>query len=337
MSSFVKTNIVSSIQDNGNNTTKILRNPWDVVILNDTIWTAVNGSWTLQQYTIEGVFLKSVFVTAISDFNRPTGLVAYNGNSFLYLNGSGVMTPSKLITVTETGTINAYDPASTVNVAPITFSDPTKVFTGCDIYNDQLYVANFASGFVEVYNGTFSHTSQFTDTAMTSIGYAPYNVKFINGNLYVTYAKQTPTKRDNVPGIGFGYVDIFSPDGTYIKRFANRDTLNVPWAILPYRVMINGNLIDVVLIGNFGDGKINMFTTNGTFVGFLHDSNGIEFMIDGLWGFVEWQGSGNRTAIYFVAGINDENDGVIGNLTIGNMVFGNMNIGHLTIRSLNIT
>jgi uncharacterized protein (TIGR03118 family) len=303
---------VSSIQGNGNNTTKILRNPWDVVILNDTIWTSVNGSWTLQQYTLDGVFLKSVFVTAISDFNKPTGLVTYNGNSFLYLNGSGVMTPSKLITVTETGTINAYDPVSTVNVAPITFSDSIKVFTGCDIFNDLLYVANFISGFVEVYNGTFSHVSQFTDEAMTSIGYAPYNVKFINGNLYVTFAKQDPTKHFSVFGSGYGYVDIFSPDGTYIKRFANRDTLNAPWAIMPYRIMINNDFVNVILVGNFGDGKISVFTTDGTLLGFLHDANGTSFVIDGLWGFTEWQGKGNRDTIYFVAGINNRADGLIG-------------------------
>lgn len=314
MSSFVKTNIVSSIRDNGNNTTKILRNPWDVVILNDTIWTTVNGSWTLQQYTLDGIFLKSVFVTAISDFNRPTGLVTYNGSSFLYPNGLGVMTPSKLITVTETGTINAYDPASTVNVAPITYSDPTKIFTGCDIFNDRLYVTNFASGFVEVYNGTFSNISQFTDAEMTSIGYAPYNAKFINGNLYVTFAKQDITKRFSVFGTGNGYVDIFSPDGTYIKRFANRDTLNAPWAIMPYRVMRNNNLTDVILVGNFGDGKISIFATDGTLLGFAHDINGTQFVIDGLWGFTEWQGKGNRDTIYFVAGINNRVDGVIGSL-----------------------
>lgn len=311
--SFEKLNLVSDIQYNAREVQKKLKNPWDIVSTNDSIWAAVNGTWALHRYTLNGEFVKSVFVVATSGFNTPTGLVKYDGTGFLLTKGT-ITAPSKLITVNESGTINSYNPDVDPNTAPIVFSDGSKVFKGCDICKEKLYVTNFASGFVEIYDNTFKFMYQFTDTSLTDVGYAPYNIKVINDELFVTFAKQDADKHDGVSGDGYGYVDVFSLDGTFDRRFANRDTLNEPWAIMQYKLRINQKRCCVILIGNFGNGKINIFTSSGRFVGYLSDCNKNPFMIDGLWGLASICEDGHYGDIYFAAGINDESDGLIGKL-----------------------
>jgi uncharacterized protein (TIGR03118 family) len=321
MSKFEKINLVSTIQYNANVLESRLIDPRGVVATYDSIWIAVNGSWTLQQYTLSGTFMKNVVVEAINDFNTPTGLVAYNGTSFSLskkptLSKEPSSQSSNLIVVNESGTINAYN--STINplLAPIVFYDPKKVFKGCEIYNDRLFVTNFASGFIEIYDGSFTFVSQFTDSSLMDAGFAPHNIKLVNRQFYITFAKQNSDLTDSVSRIGLGYVDIFSIDGIFISRFANRDTLNNPWAIMPYRLMIDDKLTDVILISNLGDGKINTFTISGEFVGYLCDTRNFPFVVDGLWGIAEWQGEGNNNSIYFTSGIDNNTGGLMGKLTL---------------------
>ena len=74
---------------------------------------------------------------------------------------------------------------------------------------------------------------------------------------------QDTAKHDEVPGAGLGYVDVFDFSGNFVSRFASAGALNAPWgiAVAPSGF---GSLAGDVLIGNFGDGKINIFTPNGT-------------------------------------------------------------------------
>ena len=48
--------------------------------------------------------------------------------------------------------------------------------------------------------------------------------------LYVTYARVGPDGRSQA-GQGKGYVNIFRPDGSLVKRFASKDELNAPWGV----------------------------------------------------------------------------------------------------------
>jgi uncharacterized protein (TIGR03118 family) len=70
-----------------------------------------------------------------------------------------------------------------------------------------------------------------------------------------------------------------------------------------------GNLnSNMLLVGNFGDGKINAYNVNTKkFVGQLFHRKGQPLQFDGLWSllFVD-----NR--LYFTAGINHEADGLFG-------------------------
>ncbi|MDP9301686.1 MAG: hypothetical protein M3P43_12465, partial [Actinomycetota bacterium] len=42
-------------------------------------------------------------------------------------------------------------------------------------------------------------------------GYGPFGIQAINGNIFVTYAKQDPTSTDELHGPGLGFVDMFDP------------------------------------------------------------------------------------------------------------------------------
>jgi uncharacterized protein (TIGR03118 family) len=157
----------------------------------------------------------------------------------------------------------------------------------------------------------------FTDPQIPS-GFAPFNVQNIDGMLYVTYAKQMgPDNEDDQPGMGNGYVDIFKPDGSLVKRFASQGKLNSPWgiAMAPEGFGLGHNTI---LIGNFGDGKINYYNSHGDFQGQLKDEKGKVIVIDGLWA-ITFPGDNvtsiNSDWLFFTAGPNDEEHGLFGYLT----------------------
>src|SRR4051794_21556348 len=80
-----------------------------------------------------------------------------------------------------------------------------------------------------------------------------------------------------------------------------------------------GELSGLLLVGNFGDGKINAFNpTTGAFVRTLTDAKGNPVVVDGLWALAFGNGGPgfDRNKLYFTAGLNDEADGLFGSLTV---------------------
>jgi hypothetical protein len=69
-------------------------------------------------------------------------------------------------------------------------------------------------------------------------------------------------------------------------------------------------------VGNFGDGKINVFDSTGVFKGQLQN-NESPIVIDGLWA-LDFPNNEKPTAdpnkLYFTAGPMDENHGLFGYL-----------------------
>jgi uncharacterized protein (TIGR03118 family) len=146
-----------------------------------------------------------------------------------------------------------------------------------------LYAADFHGGQVEVFDSSFALVSQFTDPLIPE-GYAPFNVVNIGNRLFVTFAKQKlPDKMDDDPGPGHGYLVVFDTSGNVLRRFASAGPLNSPWglALAPRRF---GFASRALLVGNFGDGVINAFDyQTGHFLGTLTDSGGAPIVIEGLW------------------------------------------------------
>ena len=83
-------------------------------------------------------------------------------------------------------------------------------------------------------------------------------------------------------GLGNGFIDVFDTDGHLLRRFASRGPLNSPWGVARASFAF-GRFSGDILIGNFGDGKINVYHSDGTFVDQLRGTNGKTIAIDGLW------------------------------------------------------
>ena len=78
----------------------------------------------------------------------------------------------------------------------------------------------------------------------------------------------------------------------------------------------NDDMGPVILVGNFGDGRINVFTTDGVYLGQLQ-SKSKTIVISGLWaiGFAPTTATAiNPMRLYFTAGPAKETDGLFGYL-----------------------
>jgi uncharacterized protein (TIGR03118 family) len=252
----------------------------------------------------------------------PTGTVAHAGKRF-DVTANGVTAPSQFLFATEDGTISGWTPAvdGTHAVLAVDHSASGAVYKGLALSGSgkgaRLYAANFNSGAIEVYDSAFAPVTlpagAFADTQITA-GFAPFNVQAINSKIYVTYARQDAAAHDDVAGVGNGFVDVFSTRGKLIRRLASDGTLNSPWgvAVLPagWRKFTGD-----VVVGNFGDGRLNVFNSRGAFQGQLQDASSQPIAIDGLWGLITGTRANKRT-LYFSAGPNGESNGLFGTLTV---------------------
>jgi uncharacterized protein (TIGR03118 family) len=171
-----------------------------------------------------------------------------------------------------------------------------------------------------MYDKDFKFVKSFTDPNVDA-NFAPFGIQNINGKLYVTFAKQKlPDKHDDDAGPGNGYVDIFDTDGNMIRRFASHGPLNSPWGLAPAPESF-GKFGGSLLVGNFGDGRINAFELHsGDFDSPLIDPQGNSLTINGLWALEFGAGganNGKRNHLFFTAGIADESHGLFGFIRAG--------------------
>jgi uncharacterized protein (TIGR03118 family) len=107
-------------------------------------------------------------------------------------------------------------------------------------------------------------------------------------------------------------VDVYDTVGVLIRRLVTGGPLNAPWglALAPADFGTFGNAL---LVGNFGDGRINAFDPNtGAFLGTLADPNGMPIVVDGLWGMAFGNGLNNQPAntLFVATGPDDESHGL---------------------------
>jgi uncharacterized protein (TIGR03118 family) len=78
-----------------------------------------------------------------------------------------------------------------------------------------------------------------------------------------------------------------------------------------------------LLVGNFGDGRVSVYTerSNGkwAYLGQLRNGSAQPIAIDGLWALQFGNGSaaGPADSLYFTAGPNGEKAGLFGSITAG--------------------
>jgi uncharacterized protein (TIGR03118 family) len=147
-------------------------------------------------------------------------------------------------------------------------------YTGATTQNFRLYVADNKRNMIEMYDTAYRKIVTKYDFSNPDLKneYQVYNLKSINDKIYVTY------KKDG----GGGAVSVFSPDGEYLKTLILDGKLNAPWG-LTLSPKIYGDLGQKLLVGNFGDGKINIYDpVSGEFLGTILDQNGNPVYIEGL-------------------------------------------------------
>ena len=264
----------------------------------------------------------------------PTGNVFNGTNGFVVMQGSA-SGPSQFLFATEDGTISGWNPNVDLTHAIIAVDRSTvrqgkfrgAVYKGLALGQNSsgpfLFATDFRFGTVEMFDTTFHLVKSFTDPALASDCpirgqcFAPFGIQNIGGKLFVTFALQDAAHHDDVKGVGNGFVDVFDTSGTMLQRFASQGTLNSPWGLAPAPGGF-GTVSNDVLVGNFGDGRINAFDpASGAFLGQLQGQNGQPITINGLWGLAFGNGglAGATTTLFFAAGLNDEADGLFGSIT----------------------
>jgi uncharacterized protein (TIGR03118 family) len=303
-----------------------LKNPWGIShSATSPFWLSDNGVGKATLYngagTKQGLVVEiAAPLVAPPDFvnSSPTGQVRNGQNPTGFnITANGKTGPSSFIFATEDGTISGWNPNvdGTHSVIAIDNSKiPTPatgaVYKGLAIAPDQslLYAANFRAGTVEVYDPTFKLVNTITDPTVPT-GYAPFNVQVLNGKLYVSFALQDDAKHDDVAGAGHGFVDVFNLNGTGMQRLITQGMLDSPWG-LDIAPAGFGDFANDLLVGNFGDGIINAFKLDGTFLGPLTDASGKPIDILGLWALDNGNnGAGfDPNAVYFTAGLPEANN-----------------------------
>lgn len=324
-----QTNLVSDGALPAANTDPDLQNAWGIAFFpGGPFWVADNGTGLSTLY--DGTGAKQTLVVHIPAPNgaeqgataAPTGMV-FNASTQFRLPNTTL--PSLFLFATEDGTIAGWnpglaDPANAVLVVDNSQSPAGAVYkglaTGSNARGNFLYAANFRSGQIDVFDSNFAPATldgSFKDPDLPP-NYAPFGIRNVDGDLFVTFAQQDEEKKDDVAGLGHGFVDIFDTEGHLIRRFASGGDLNSPWGIA--RASFNfGRFSGDILIGNFGDGHINVFRQNGEFREQIQDSSGQPLEIDGLWALTfGGAAKSNPDTLYFTAGPNDEKDGLFGSI-----------------------
>src|SRR6266480_4369017 len=294
---YKQTNLVSDLPNVAMFQDPNLVNSWGLVHGPTTPWwVADNGTGLSTLYTGQGA--KVPLTVTIPPPNgspagttaAPTGVI-FNGNGGFNVKENGTFFSSLFIFDTEDGTISGWN---------LNFSDRTHailavdrsnvgkgaVYKGLAIGSNSsgtfIFATNFRFGTIEMFDSNFKLVRSFTDHRLPQ-SYAPFGIQNIGGNLYVTFAKRDATKHDDVAGPGHGFVDVFDTKGNLISRLISRGSLNSPWglALAPADF---GQFSNDLLVGNFGDGHIDVFDPNtGAALGSLQNSGGVPIQIDGLW------------------------------------------------------
>lgn len=321
---FVQTNLDSNIAGRAATTDPNLTNGWGIAFApGSPFWINANHSGVATLYRGDGSIVPLV-VTVPGPAGSQTGFVAaptgmiWNPTSGFLVPGSKF--PSLFVFDTEDGTISAwnFNVNFTNAVIAVDNSQSGAVYKGLafgtNAGGNNLYATNFSAGTVEVYDSQFQPVvtgGKFNDTHIPA-GFAPFGIQNIDGDLWVTYAKQNADKKDDVGGPGNGFVDVFDTDGHLLKRFAAHGVLNSPWGLAraPYGF---GQFSGDILVGNFKDGHIDAFDAQGNFRGALRRPNSQPVVIDGLWA-LSFGGGAKSTpeSLFFTAGPDDETNGLFG-------------------------
>ncbi len=329
-----QTNLVSDGFTSAAHKDPNLLNPWGIAFMpGGPFWVADNNQGVLTVYDGSGVNQGLVVTVPVppgssAAQSSPTGLVFNGTTDFAIVGGA-----STFLAATEDGTIAAWNASlgslGSVNaVLVVNNSAGGAVYKGLALGSaggaNFLYAANFHAGTVDVFDTHFAAHSfgagAFTDPNLPG-GFAPFGIQNIGGNIFVAYAEQLgPANHDSQPGAGLGFIDVYDSSGHLLQRLVSGGVLNSPWGMTLAPANF-GAFSNDLLVGNFGDGRVNAFDpTTGHFLGTLSINTGTALTNGDLWGLTFGNGAaaaGATNQLFFAAGTNSEADGLFGMMTVG--------------------
>jgi uncharacterized protein (TIGR03118 family) len=225
---YVQHNLISNVPGLADVTDPNLIDPWGMSFSSGSpFWISNHGKGNTTVYSFansSGITISSTVVTipaggGSTATSVPTGQVQNGTGGFLLANGKA----ASFIFCTEDGTVSAWNGGGAATVM-VDFSSVGTVYKGMAIGTGSgaplLYAANFSFGKIDVFDTNFKLTSVpggFGDANLPA-GYAPFNIWPVNGKLYVTYAVQSATKKNDVAAVGNGVVDVFDYNGVLQQR-----------------------------------------------------------------------------------------------------------------------
>lgn len=324
---YLQHNLVSDGSVSADHVDANLVNPWGLAfnpVAAD--WVANNGTGTSTLYDGSGNILSLVVgipAAGGTPGGAPTGTV-YNGGGGFAVSAGGVSGTALFLFAGEDGTISGWAPnvQSTTAVLAVDNSAAGSVYKGLALGMEgsapRLYATDFHNGKVDVYDSDFHpvmKTGAFVDPDLPA-HYAPFGIQVIGNRVYVSYARQDKARHDNVNGRGLGLIDVYTGAGRFVRRLVSHGWLNAPWGVAMAPASF-GRFSHRLLVGNFGDGRINAYDArSGQWVGQLADAGGTPIANPGLWGIAFGNGVMNQptNTLFFAAGINDEADGLYGRI-----------------------
>jgi uncharacterized protein (TIGR03118 family) len=269
-------------------------------------WTSNEASATSTLYS--GVGRKQLLTVSVS--GGPTGVAWHPGNGFRVSAGK-VSGSARFIYACEDGKLRAWAPTvptgwSTEAVVVADEGGEAAVFRGVAIDGSRVYATDFHNARVDVYDSRWHRVrvaGAFVDRSIPA-WYAPFGIQAIDGHLFVTYVWRAPVNGNDAPT--GGYVDEFDRDGALIARVARGGKLNAPWGLARAPGSF-GRFGGDLLVGNFGDGRINAYRRTGkrwSYDGTLHDGRGRPIVVNGLWGLAFGNGglAGPTGTLFFTSG-----------------------------------
>lgn len=266
--------------------------PWGIIVINDIIWVCDSDNGLITNYDLLGRPLPvSINVFNIfRNIGHPTG-IAFNSNLDIFPIHNGSTTKScTFLIATRNGTINGYnfmlDPGNSFIV--INKFNENAVYTGIAVVEQLIYATDFYNKRIDVFNGIFEQIQmtfidEYSGDPIPDT-FSPYNIVCIDNVLFVSYALQNPIDNQfELSGTGNGFISIFNLNGRFIKRFVSRGVLDTPWAIIEAPTYF-GYPEGSIIIGNHGNGNINVFTKDGYNLGTLNDGSNNTIYIEGLRG-----------------------------------------------------
>lgn len=315
--SYREKKLVANLAGQANHTDARLVNPWGLTFARGGhLIVAINeGENLAAAYNQDGSIRKGL----ISGEFHPTGLETNHEHDDFFIGTAPNRQAARLLFATEAGLILAYNHhISSDAFVAADRSGNDSIYKGLALAesteepgHQRIFAADFHNSTIDVFDHDFQYVTSFNDNTIPS-NFAPFNIQNINGLLYVTYALQDGGGEDDVPGPGNGFINVFQPDGTFVKRLVSNGVLNSPWglALAPANF---GRFSGALLVGNFGDGLIHAFNIQtGAHLGNLEDKHGNDIIIDGLWSIKFHPKDTSRPHLYFTAGPDHEENGLVG-------------------------